>query len=169
MNKPIDFRAVVDSLRTEITNVREQIETAAEACVPLSEALTRADEYIDTAACLAHANNATGAFEQQQYHQPALMEVYGSLNQRQVFEFVAWVDPEAVRSRLHAAIKARYEQRGDTGITGKELSERTVKLTAQLFELECEEERAICNAETVGVWINRRTDADPRAILEAIE
>lgn len=169
MNKPTDHHARVEALRDQIAEIRDQIESAVDACVPVADALARVDEYVNAAARRAYAGNAAGRFEQQRYHPPALMDEQGALSQRQAFEFIAWVDPETLRKRLHAEVKARYEQRGDTGITDKERRERTVKLTAQLFELECEEERAICNAETVGVWINRRTDADPRAILEATE
>lgn len=169
MSKPIDHHGIVEALRLQIEEVRSQIEFAGEACVPLADALVRADEYVDTAARSAFANHAVGAFEQQRYHPPALMDVQGTPSQRQVFEFIAWVDPEALRARLHAVIKARYDQRGEVCITAKERRETIAKLTSNLFDLECEEELAICRAEAAGVWINRRADADPRAILEAAE
>lgn len=81
------------------------------------------------------------------------------------FDLLCWISPDLVRKRFSDELDRFYE--GVVAMDAASISKRRAALEAELFDLEVAEERLIAQAEEAGQRINRRGDADPRAILEA--
>lgn len=75
---------------------------------------------------------------------------------------LVWLVGDVVRERLEPVIA----QLGDGGINNTERVERLAELDSKLLGFERQEEALIVEAETAGMRIVRRPDADPRVVLE---
>ena len=76
--------------------------------------------------------------------------------------FMAWLHRDALLDRVEAAIDALAL---DGAMTAAERAEREAELLAEILAAERGEERAIEQASDAGLGIDRRPDADPRAVL----
>lgn len=72
---------------------------------------------------------------------------------------------DRVKKYLRARVAADAQAAGGFGLGREERKAKLAELDAQLFDLELEEERAVCDMEAAGLAISRRADADPRAVL----
>ncbi|MDF1600332.1 hypothetical protein PZ895_11230, partial [Mesorhizobium sp. YIM 152430] len=81
-------------------------------------------------------------------------------------EFLVWMMRDEIKAKLGAMI----DQADVVGaLTDEEQEERFRELSVRRLELERLEEATIVAAEAEGMFIARRADADPRAILEVVE
>jgi hypothetical protein len=78
-------------------------------------------------------------------------------------EVLAWMDPEALTARLLTSYSS-----GD-GMTAQDKAENSQRIQRELLQSEREEEDLIEAARVAGVLVQRRDDADPRAILGVVE
>ncbi|MCC8364500.1 hypothetical protein LK996_15620 [Lysobacter sp. A6] len=81
------------------------------------------------------------------------------------FNLLCWIAPDLVRKRFSDELDRLYE--GAVAMDAHAVDQKRATLERELFELEVAEERLIVQAEEAGQRINRRGDADPRAVLEA--
>src|SRR5262245_17377469 len=84
-------------------------------------------------------------------------------------EVIARVAPEGLERTLLTALEAVYE--GVDPATCISLGDRPARLATlrqRLFQLECDEERVICEAARADVRLDRRCDADPAAVLSTV-
>lgn len=148
----------VARIRSEIRVLQEKIEASEAMLVPMQAAIARASEMVDS---WAESGAVDGRiFAETKFSPPRLDEV------RDVLKFVAWIDPAAVKDRLHRTIEdyyAAYQGSLDTPETRAQIqADRDA-----LFKLEVQEEKLIVASEDDGEPIQRRADADPRAVLSA--
>lgn len=73
------------------------------------------------------------------------------------------MDPEALTARLLTSYSS-----GD-GMTAQDKAENSQRIQRELLQSEREEEDLIEAARVAGVLVQRRDDADPRAILGVVE
>ena len=79
--------------------------------------------------------------------------------------FATWLDPDAVRGKLHAAVDAHYTARGDEGIASADRPVRLAKLRRELLDAEQAEFALVEKARAAGAAIEQRGDLDPRVLL----
>jgi hypothetical protein len=83
--------------------------------------------------------------------------------QQDIGAHLAWLDPSSFLARLCAQIDAAPKPL--FAISAKQRAERLVTLDAELLALEFDEEAIITKSESEGPILERRPQADPRAIL----
>jgi hypothetical protein len=76
---------------------------------------------------------------------------------------LAWLDPEQMQKRLQAAVQQMPE--AAVSATPKEKAQAEAELPGQIEHLERIEEALIERALSTGTYVERRSDADPRAVL----
>lgn len=91
----------------------------------------------------------------------------GMLGREPAMALLAAVQPEALLAWGMAVLDRYAADRGGWAVlsTG-ERQEEIARLKAELLEIERGEERLIVQAEAAGLIIQRRENADPRAVLE---
>lgn len=150
--------AEVEKLRKKIDVLKQKIEDAQEMRAPVETAYQRADQFVDSLA--EEGVISGGIFDGKGWAYPNLE------TPRKVLELIAWVDPEKVKQRLRSAIDDHYREY--TGNIDTPEAHASIKADKEaLFKLEIDEERLIQAAEAEGMPMNRRRDANPRAVLAA--
>jgi len=81
--------------------------------------------------------------------------------------FFAWLHRDLIAERITALIDAAAPATG--ALTDDERDAEFSRISARRLELERQEEALIVAAEQEGRTIQRRRDADPRAVLEVVE
>jgi hypothetical protein len=148
----------LDRVRHRIADLKAKREAVANAAVTRAEAEAAARTYVRTAA--ERFRPTVGSFVERARPVSNVRDELGH-------------DPEAVLAalagdRLEAILLQRvaeaYEQHGP-GLTAAERAAELARIDADLFDLECQEEALCRAAEAAGQEIDRRPDADPRAVL----
>jgi hypothetical protein len=146
-----DYPIAVVALRKKISAVKEQVTTLERAPALPSELKRLAADYV---ARLARDGepplfSGTRSGVPVRFHSVSV-------------EFVAWALGSALVERVNEMIDAANLQ-GAVGTTERE--KKLAKLSAELLTLERQEEFLVEAAEKIHVVIERRPEADPRAIL----
>ncbi|MDF1600363.1 hypothetical protein PZ895_11390 [Mesorhizobium sp. YIM 152430] len=171
-----DFRQEVDRLRTEIAAVDDAWTATATAPRPTKAAIDVLHEEIDAVAArgaprfdMRRRSGPPLAFADQFYirlRQSNPDSGYGLQAHGGGAEFLVWMMRDEIKARLGAMI----DQADVVGaLTDEEQEQRFRELSARRLGLERLEEATIVAAEAEGMFITRRDDADPRAILEVAE
>jgi len=163
-----DLLTRIDSIRGDIESIRNDLEDLAAASLTAAEAKQHAT------AAVSHMA--------QSFNLPSLARTFAHQNRAThgtdtVFRHIGWLDiadsravlallavtlPDALEKALHTEID---RQVGDAGISAAERARRVEAAEQRLFELGCEEERLIVEAESAGQVIYRRPDCDPACVL----
>jgi len=76
----------------------------------------------------------------------------------------AWLKPDDLRERITQKMHQFWEQ-NPPGLSSSERRQRIAALDAEILELEIKEEQIITAAAEHGIDLERRGDADPRAVI----
>lgn len=160
------LKSKVEAIRRKITELKSSKDDYFDAKVPKAIALERLDKAIADLA--SGYRPRVAAFTWRDFQQPDLVDEArgyggGSADLLPVAQFIAAIAPDQMRKFLADQIEREYS--GGDGISDDDVLASASNIEAKLFELECQEERLICQAEEVGIFIARRHDADPKAML----
>lgn len=148
----------IDELRIRIEEIKQTISARCSSLVPFDYAQERVDRFVETMA--ERGAPELAGFESREGVQTWIPPVtVGGL-----LDFIAWLDPEAMKKRMKDEIKPLYEEEV-ADQPPADIAKDVAHAREKLFELECEEERLIQAAAEEGIHISRRIDADPRALL----
>lgn len=166
--KGAEFEKKLGTLRAKIAEAKAERTRIEELPVPRAVAEQRIGEHLDELA--GRWRVETSAYTFPSFEPPALVGKAFSAGRSaialtSVEVALAALFPELLRQRLIADLDETYAA-GD-GITDAERRATIELLDRKLFELEVAEEEIIADAEAADVYIARRPDADPHAILEA--
>lgn len=150
----------LQSLRDKISGIKHQIDQLDSAMIPREDASRAIDKLIEENINRGRPPVRSLAFGNR------IPYMIGNQNDG-VLHFITWLDPELVRTRLNAELDAVYDVARDVAVAPQDRGPEMKRLAESLFALEVEEERLILSAEDQGVFLQRRGDADPAAILEA--
>jgi hypothetical protein len=164
----------VEEVRRRNRELKNRRKSMARAAVAKVEAAERIDAWLDAQA--ARLEMAGGAFILQDSSHARFrlfverdVEEGGpatdACNWAVTQALFARLTRPALRDELLAAAEQAAAARGGWGVSGPERSARLAELDAQIFSLELEEERLTEELQARGVGVERRPDADPRAVL----
>lgn len=149
--------AQIDELRARIDEIKQTISARCSSLVPFDCAQERVDRFVE--AMVERGRPEVGGFATRE-GRPAWItpSTFSGL-----LDFIAWVDPEAMKHRIMAEIEPLYEE--EAALPTASVDKEVARAREQLFELECQEERLIQAAAEEGIHVGRRIDVDPRALL----
>jgi hypothetical protein len=176
IGKVSDYRKEVDRLRLELVAVEDAWTAVEGAPRPIAVAKEALNAEIDAVAArgaprfdMRRRSGPPVPFADQFYtslHQSNPDSGHGLRAHGGGAEFLVWMMRDEIKAKLGAMI----DQADVAGaLTDEEQDERFRELSARRLELERLEEATIVAAEAAGMFIPRRADADPRAILEVQE
>ena len=165
----------LDVIRAQVSEKRAEIESLRRAPVPVSEALKSFDVWA--------ANRAEDAITR--LRPEALVDPTHPAGELRLPDFSARVEGELHRAGDRAddllwslivatampAVRSIVEERLEAAVAGRECLtaaervERVEKAAGELLQLELSEESLIRSLEAAGLPVERRADADPRAVL----
>jgi hypothetical protein len=159
-----DPRAHVHAIRATIADRKSQRDSLQSALVPQTDVKDRIAAYVERMA------NAADLSCRSFVEQPGFTTLFAGEGFAQSREntvgLLCWLEPDRMRERLFAHAAKHYDD-ATIALSAAEVRAQAAALTAEILALEIEEERAIAKAAAVGVEVNRRVDADPRAVLAA--
>lgn len=169
---PTDLLSEIDRVRGDIQAVRAELEDLALAPLPAPEAKVHASAAVSHMAATFNLPALARAFTSPDRgtHAPDTVFRHANVldirNEHAGLALLAVALPDALEKALHTEID---RQIGDAGVSAAERAQRVEKLEQRLFELGCEEERLICQAEAAGLVVYRRPDCDPAAVLAVLD
>lgn len=153
-----DLGGAIATLRREIASWREMIREIDAAPPSADELREQAGNFVERLAAAAAPAFDGGSLR--------FAPVEATWSSDTVIEkglrLAAWLDPEALIRRLHAQIDATA---APDGVTAAERVARREAVERELLEAERTEEAIVERAIASGMTIERRTRADPRALL----
>ena len=156
MAKQLDYLARIETLRAKIDAAKARRREVECAPLPRAEAIAMIRANIEKAAAEWRAGFSLAPVRA--YPPYAI----GALRLDTVPPAV--ITPDLLEKALIAALDASPRQFAD-GPPARERPAALAAIDAEILALEIDEERAICEAEAIGQQIDRRPDADPRAVL----
>lgn len=168
-----NFQEEIERIRGDIAHLDEEwasVEAAPRPVAVAKEALfNEIDQIAERGAPKVDLRRRTGSpialndMFQQTLHQGATtLSIMGDAGA----SLFVWLMRDEIKAKLGVLI-----ERGDetNALTDDERGKRFVELSARRLELERLEEATIVAADAAGMFIARRADAAPRAILEVVE
>lgn len=149
----------LEALRAEIVSSKAEIEATERASAPREEAIERIRAFVALEA--ARRPPAGKAFA---HSTPARVTMLPYGNSEEVLSWLAAAVPEKLEELFLADVDARLAE-APAGLPAAEREERVSLLEARLRSLEAREERLLREAETAGVELDRRADADVEIII----
>jgi hypothetical protein len=159
MAKPLDTIARIETIRGKIDATKARRREIEFAPLPRVESVSLIRETIAKSAAEWRADFSLSAVRA---YPPAPL---GALRLDDVP--LAAVAPDALEKTLVAALDAAPRDYPD-GLPARERPAALAAIDAEILALEIDEEQVICDAEQIGQVIDRRPDADPRAILAVV-
>lgn len=156
--------AEVKTIREGIRKLREESKQLRSAFVPKAIASQRVEDHVERMAARAR--------EPMQLHYYVGVDesveplILIGETREQIVDLIAWLDPEKLKASLKAEVASIYSK-GVHEIDDEKRAKRLAEIESEIFILGKREELAIVAAESAGILINRREDADPKAILAA--
>ncbi|RKQ73487.1 hypothetical protein [Oceanibaculum indicum] len=162
----IEFHDALAALRDRITDIKSEIAMVEQAAPSLEEVEAKIDQWIAQRAsnwdCLGRTfATATGTGPTVDYDPFRASDVH-EVN-RLPLALCALV-PERIKAAMMGDARAALDV-APMQLTAPERHEKLQQLRSDLFAMEVDEERMICDAEEAGLDVDRRPDADPRAVL----
>ena len=158
----------LEQIRARIAEVAEELEALREDRLTDLEARARLDAYVDREAARVNvAGTIASATIGSEFVAEPSIDGEGFAPEQSAFALACWVDPEAVKQRLHKELAAVS---GDlcTTVAKVERTKRRQTLETERAKLERAEEAAIEKREAeTGEIVQRRRDADPAVYLAA--
>ena len=161
-----DLRSEIDRIRGEIRKLNRERENVLAAPLPLKEAEERLGAWIDQQTDLAALPFRLAAFTEPEPAKERPLhvdETGGRGGGVDLAPVLAALFGDTIKERLAAALKTMPDY--EPGLPLAERPKKAAELDNQILELERQEEAIITQAETNGIRIARRPDADPRAVL----
>ena len=150
--KPKNPAEAIAKIRAQIADLKANRRALSNAPVSLAEAEASIDAYVADAAERYH-----GVVDR--------LAQRGELHTLAVSDepeaFAAFMHGDQIKARLMAAVKPRLTDGMDAGERARQIAEIDTKILAA----ERDEEQTIQQAESEGLEITRRADADPRIVL----
>jgi hypothetical protein len=163
------YYAAVDKARGEVESLKAQIAEVKAAPVPSAEVKRDAARMVEALASTA-APDCLAAIEGRGEIRFPVVQTWAAgaigdalKNQRDPLALLAWLFPEAMVAKLHAAVDVVADD--SRALSDRDRASRLEKLAAQLDEAERTDEALVANAALNGVDIARRGDASPEAVL----
>lgn len=163
-SNPTNPRGHVLAIRATIAGRKLERDDLQSALVPHAELKDRIAAYVER---MADAADITCRSLAEQGRIVGIFAGEGLPSSRDnTLGLLCWLEPDRMRERMFADAVEHYR---DTtlALSVADIRKRDAALTAEILDLEIEEERAIAKASAMGVEVNRRIDADPRAVLGA--
>lgn len=156
-----DVRSAVENLRSDRLRLLDERDAIEAMATPREEAVAALDAGLDQL-----ANRAIDGMSISSLTRPARSPSFDPrVPEGDVFGLLIAAKREAVREIIIDRLDEFYSQHAAMSAIDK--AARTAEIDAALFDLELAEEGAIRAAEAAGLAIERREDADPRAVLAA--
>lgn len=158
-----EFRTSIDDLRGKIVTLKEAIRQNQDGPSTREEAMVDLDRCLQGLTLSPRALGVHHFLSQRVGRQGGM---YGTLIAADPIKLMVTICKEQIRSLMAEALDADVGSVG--GYSTLPLDQRLVetdRLKAQLLALEVEEEEMIRGAEEIGLLIDRRVDADARAVL----
>lgn len=153
----------IEDIRARVTESKVVLAELAAMPVPQAEAEAALD-----AALARLSERGAEAFTITSLTRPRLRPDFApELSHSDVVALLIGLNAQAVRKVVGAKLKAFYA--GRTVLAPEDRDTRAAKAKAELLKLELAEEAAIRRAEAAGLPVDRRADADPRAVLALIK
>jgi hypothetical protein len=166
----------VERCRAKVVELRREIQTTGNAPLTSAEAKAAAREFVKAAAYRARPDVSTLFAGHPDPHFPHIPEMFvhpvahgghtvvqgGQV--RDGFSLACWLHEDEVIAALDREIDARA--RDDKAMTAGQKAERLVALAAELLAVERDEEAFLRMAVAQDLPVERRPDADPRAVLQ---
>ncbi|WP_202842131.1 hypothetical protein [Luteimonas saliphila] len=154
-----DHQKKVAKLRDQIAELKQRLSDNATPPRPLGEAIRLAEEYVDSRAEDFRLDTTDLMYSGGLFRLPIH-------DARDLLEFMAWMDPEAMKKRFRDTLEAQYAER-EGPVDTVDLRKQVEEWKRALFNLEVEEERTVLASEEAGSPVRRRNDADPEAVIAA--
>ena len=148
----------LSALRSEIADVKSQIEALNDAPLPYADALAKLNAYIDA----VPDDVQLADFVRRDVSVPHI-SLASNLGPLEVA--VRLAGREAIRTHLAAQLKAEVAAR-PAGLSDADFAAKCCELTRRLQDLESREEDFIRSAAEASVSITRRADADITVVLD---
>lgn len=149
----------IAEIRNQIQALQGRISAVADLAVPIEKAFERIDAMVDD---LAEAGAVDGSlFAASKYARPRIDDP------DEVLQLFAWLDPDRMKTRLRDATSEFYKHWSGS-FDVPEVHASVARDRAALFKLEIAEEQLISQAEMEGLEIQRRSGADPLAVMQAV-
>jgi hypothetical protein len=145
----------VAELRDQIAALKNQRREVSAAPAANAEVKAALDDFIKRRAAEYRVSRITDPL--------ASRARIGSLGVENIEAFAAFFFGDAIRDALLAQVDT------GPGLSREDQAARLAKIDDELFAAECAEEQTIVDAEDEGRTIERRGDADPRAVLNSTE
>lgn len=153
----------IEGIREAIRALESERERERGAAVPLAEAVEAVDQLIGRLAAHAQHASLSTVIAAAELGRVASVD----LHSRQVgasFGFIVDALRPALRDCLIAALEERYAEL-QPGLPRDARAERLAELDHQILDLSRQEEQLVNELAESGLAIDRRGDADPRAVL----
>lgn len=153
----------IEEIRADVSEAKVILAELAAMPVPQAEAEAALD-----AALARFSERAAEALTVTSLTRPRLRpDFVPQLSHADVVALLIGLHEKEIRKIVGAKLKDVYT--GRTVLPPQERDARAAEVSAHLLELELAEEAAIRRAEAAGLPVDRRADADPRAVLALIE
>lgn len=158
-----EFRGLIESKRTELLRLKQRLDRMEAGPPTREEALADLDACLDKLAMRPRDLGAHHLLSQQLTRQGPF---YDSLYYANPMRLLMTVCKAQVRDVMVSALDAEVKSIGGYASIGPEQRRRDAEqLRAELLDLEVAEEGLIRDAEAFGLMVERRVDADARAVL----
>ncbi|MFF0947912.1 hypothetical protein ACFYE9_09640 [Rhizobium leguminosarum] len=144
----------LETIRGEIISLKVELDQVERSPASRDEAVYRLQEWLASVAAAPQIDLLISRFVSPAYREPPA-DIPA--------EIIAAAGLASLESFLTAAIDRRY-----AGVSGLSFDDRRLArsdMETRLLELELTEEAIIRSAESLGMDVLRRSDADPRAVL----
>lgn len=156
----LEIADTVATIRQQLSTLRSELRRILSAPLPLADLERQAREYVARL-----ADQAQPAMLGVVPHFPAVETTHSqSAADLRVLRILAWLDPGKLADRLVAEIARTHPGDADA-MSSAERETRRQQIEAEALELARAEEAYVVRAYMLGVEIERRSSADPRAIL----
>lgn len=164
--------ADLDDLRCQIQAARAEIKSLETMPLPLSEAQPRLADLVKLAGDLW--TNSRGyslsrrALEVRGLAETVTLGVFPSSSresQPEMFKFLCWLLPDQVQQALATSLKAEYTAMPEPPLSTEARDKALTDARKHLMDLEVAEETLIRDAESGGLPMARRSDANPAVVL----
>jgi hypothetical protein len=165
-----DTADTLPTLTERVRTLQAELSQARTAPLPLPEAIARAKQAVTAAASALPPFDLSGFISADL---PPRINLT-TLLQSMPTQLLASLIPDALVAHLEAQLRAAYaaapaDAPGAKPMTEAQRRKRIAELQEELLQAELQEERAIRAREMEGFDVDRREDADPRAVLASLD
>jgi hypothetical protein len=156
----------IDDLREKIDKLKNELRRAQRAIPPIEDAYRDADARV--AALIEQGRPRLRVDGKNLGVTFPTDSQFSSGTAKDAVAVAAWLHPEQMRERLREEVRALYGEcaKTNTPVMSKEERDKTIEeLRLDILQCERNEEHAITIGEQMNLFVPRREDADPLAVL----